>query len=543
MNKLLPQTAHRSLIRCVICILLGAGLIACHPPPALAQGTPASAAPLSVPSSASSASSASSGLLENGVLSWGADLQGGKPYVYADPDHAGQIKGFEVDLARALAKELGAEARHVQNDWSALVPSLERGTFDIILNGLEVTPARLGRVAFTRPYYVFAERLMARRDDPRLVGNDLGVLFGKPPYQSLRVGTLGASLSEHLLSKAGLPSANLIRYEGQEEPYVDLSAGRTDAVLLDDVIASRYGEIRPDLRVVGDVAEGVYSVGVLPTNPRLVARLDQALGHVIASGELSAILRREGLDNPRQARLATWTEADQRALVSPDAGEQAVTATGPRQSTMTSSQLTSFFRAASTTLFLSVFAMLLAVPLGLLLAMARLFGPTPVARLAGLYVELYRGTPVLLQLYVLYYGLADTIRLSAPVAAIVGLGMNYAAYEAEVYRAGILAVPKGQMEASLALGMSTPLALRRVIVPQAMRIALPAVTNDFIALLKDSSLVSIITVVELTKQMTIVAVDTRSYVLPGLLCAGLYFAMSYPLSLFAKKLDERLGRG
>jgi polar amino acid transport system substrate-binding protein len=98
------------------------------------------------------------------------------------------------------------------------------------------------------------------------------------------------------------------------------------------------------------------------------------------------------------------------------------------------------------------------------------------------------------------------------------------------------------MEAAKVLGMSQMLALRRVIVPQAVRIALPGMTNDFIALLKDSSLVSVITVVELTKRMTITAVEVRSWLIPGLLCAALYMAMSYPLSVLSRKLEERLAR-
>ena len=90
--------------------------------------------------------------------------------------------------------------------------------------------------------------------------------------------------------------------------------------------------------------------------------------------------------------------------------------------------------------------------------------------------------------------------------------------------------------------MSKALALRRIIVPQAFRIALPGVTNDFIALLKDSSLVSVITVVELTKRMTITAVEVRSWLVPGLLCALLYMAMSYPLSLLARRLESAMAR-
>jgi polar amino acid transport system substrate-binding protein len=124
---------------------------------------------------------------------------------------------------------------------------------------------------------------------------------------------------------------------------------------------------------------------------------------------------------------------------------------------------------------------------------------------------------------------------------MLGLGLNYAAYEAEIYRAGIQAVPRGQIEAAEALGMTGPLVVRRVLLPQAFRFSLPGVANDFIALLKDSSLVSVITVVELTKRMTIVAVDSGSWLGPGLLCAGLYLAMSYPLSLLARRLEAALG--
>ncbi|MES1171619.1 MAG: amino acid ABC transporter permease, partial [Bacteroidota bacterium] len=187
----------------------------------------------------------------------------------------------------------------------------------------------------------------------------------------------------------------------------------------------------------------------------------------------------------------------------------------------------------------SLGGMAIAVSLGLCLALSRLYLPRG-RWLATAYIELFRGTPVLLQLFLIYYGLAPVLRLDALTAAIVGLGLNYAAYEAEIYRAGLLAVPPGQLEAALSLGMKRTLALRRIVLPQAFRVALPGVTNDFIALLKDSSLVSVITVVELTKRMSITAVDTRGWLYPGLACAALYFAMSYPLSRLARRLERRL---
>jgi len=458
---------------------------------------------------------------ESGELRWGGDLQGGEPYAYEDPAHPGTIVGFEVDVAAAIARRIGVRARFVQNDWSQLVPSLERGTFDVILNGLEVTRRLSGRGAFSRPYYVFTERLLARKDDPTVDG--LASLAGK------RVGTLANSLAYEILSGAPAPGPSPVLYEGVEEPYIDLARGRTDAVLLDDIIAARYGERHPELRVVGDIATGTYAVGVSPEDKDLLAAVDAALADSIDTGELERILRKASLWNARQA-----------ALRSPASATPEAPKTQPPSMSLSHAVL--FLQAAGVTLLVSTLAMGLAVAIGLALAVARAYGPAFLARLAGVYVEIYRGTPVLLQLYLLYYGLASYVRFGAFTAAVIGLGMNYGAYEAEVYRAGIGAVPAGQMDAARALGMSTPLAVRRIVLPQAVRFALPNVTNDFIALLKDSSLVSVITVVELTKQMAITAVDVRSFLLPGLLCAGLYFAMSYPLSRWARGLELRLVR-
>ncbi|HZJ72536.1 MAG TPA: amino acid ABC transporter permease, partial [Planctomycetota bacterium] len=184
-------------------------------------------------------------------------------------------------------------------------------------------------------------------------------------------------------------------------------------------------------------------------------------------------------------------------------------------------------------------AMALAIGLGMAIAVGRVYGG-PVARLllTG-YVELMRGTPVLLQLFVIYYGLAEVVRLPAYVAALLGLGLNYAAYESEIYRSALLAVPRGQLEAARILGLSGWKTLRLVRAPQAFRFALAPMVNDFVAMLKDSSLVSVLTVVELTKQTQIFATNVGSWVVPGVLCAALYLAMSLPLGQLARRLEAR----
>jgi polar amino acid transport system substrate-binding protein len=448
-----------------------------------------------------------------GEVRWGGDLQGGEPYVFRDPRDPSTLVGFEVDLVAALAPRLGAPARFVHNDWSNLVPSLERGDFDLIVNGLEDTAALHGRILLSRPYFQFAEQLVVRR------GSNLRTLEA---LRGRRVGTLASSLAHQILR--GRPGIEIVLYGGQEEPYRDLQLQRTDAVLLDSVIAARYGLTKPDLELADpDVARGSYVIGMRKGDEDVKAAVDAALGELEGRGELRRIYQRWHLPELPAGEAAAAAATDE-----------------PPPATFDAAQVGLFFKGAGVTLIVSLVAMALAVPLGLMLALARMYGGGPVRFLAHAYVELFRGTPVLLQLYILYYGIAPVVHLSALAAAILGLGLNYGAYEAEVHRAALQAFPVGQGEAAAALGFSRAQALRLVLLPQALRTALPAMTNDLIALLKDSSLVSVITVVELTKQMTITAVDVRSWALPGALCAALYFAMSYPLARLAARLEARL---
>jgi polar amino acid transport system substrate-binding protein len=439
-----------------------------------------------------------------GELRWAGDLQGGEPYVFRDPRDPSHLVGFEVEIADRLAQRLGVRAHFVQNDWSNLVPSLERGDFDIILNGLEDIPALHGRILLSKPYFTFSEQLVVRKGAPFRTLDDL---------KGHRVGTLASSLAHQILREH--PKIETVLYGGQEEPYRDLQLGRTDAVLLDSIIAARYGLTKPDLALANaDVARGAYVIGIRRGDDDLLAAIDDALGHL----DFSDI-------------YARWHLPPQPA-VKPVGDVPAAT--------FDLAQVVLFLKGAWVTLAVSMLSMALAIPLGLALALSRLYGGRPARFVSQAYVELWRGTPVLLQLYILYYGIAPIVHLNALSAAILGLGLNYGAYEAEVHRAAIQAIPIGQSEAAAALGLSRWQSLRLVLLPQAFKTALPAMTNDLIALLKDSSLVSVITVVELTKQMTITAVDVRSWALPGALCAALYFGMSYPLARLAARLEKRL---
>ncbi len=455
-----------------------------------------------------------------GVLLWGCDIAGGAPLAFVDPKDPTKLVGFEADIAAAIAKDLGVRSRVVQTDWDSLVPGLERGNYDMAMNGLEIIPERLKRVLMSRPYYVYTLQLVVRRDEERI--KSVADLGGKT------VGTMAGTTAAAFLQHLGNVD---IRSYSQTWPFDDVALGRLDAAFMDTPITAYYAKPDARLKYAGPpVGGGYYGIAIRKSDPELKALIDTVIEELLRTGKLKAIYDKWGLWDKAQAGLFTYgTPAASIKLRAESADAPLATF------------LPLLFKGAGVTIVLSVISMLLAITLGLLLALMRLSGPSIAASVATTYVEIYRGTPLLIQLFILYYGLPNVgITLSPFAAAILGLGMNYAAYEAEVYRAGLEAVPRGQTEAALSLGMGRGLALRRVVFPQAFRISLPAVTNDFIALFKDSSIVSVIAMVELTKTYDILAATTLRYFELGLVVAILYFGMSYPLSIVARRLEKKL---
>lgn len=458
---------------------------------------------------------------ERGYLTWGTDLEGGAPYAFPDPDDQNKIIGFEIDLAEAIGRELGVKIKYVQNAWDSLIPSLERGDFDVAVNGIEITDEREKRVIFSIPYYIYSEQLVVRHDNENI--KSLEDLKGK------KVGTLQGAVAQEILEKIG--GVKIKNYSGVVEPYEDLALGRIDAVFLDYPIAAYYAKPNPKLKLVGTlIGEGYYGIAIRKEDKDLKQEIDRILKKLINSGELKQIYEKWGLWNEKQEKLKEFKEAI--------TGEQLVENV---RGTSPYTFLPQLIKGALITIGLSITSMAVAILTGLFLCLGKLYGTKPVRAFCNIYIEFFRGTPLLIQLYIIYYGLPNIgITLNPITAAIIGLGLNYASYEAELYRAGIMAIPKGQMEAALSLGMTKQMALRRIILPQAIKIAIPGVTNDFIALFKDTSLVSVIAMVELTKTYTIIAANTLKYFELGVIVAFLYFGMSYPLSILAKKLEEKL---
>jgi polar amino acid transport system substrate-binding protein len=463
-------------------------------------------------------------------LRWGGDAEGGAPFVEADPRDPSRLVGFDVEIATLLARELGRVPRFVQVGFTSLDASAARGDFDIGLSGIEDSGVRRSRLAMTIPYYEFREVLTVRQED-RERYRTLADLRGR------RVATLGATLAYDILVTAQSEHGVIpVTYEDDVHPYSDLAVGRVDAVLLDEVLADRGVSRNPGL-VSQDTNEGVgHYVGILaPEQTTLRDQVNNALREAMRDGRLETIFRRWNMWNEDQPRLYARVLAGESSELVPSFGAAASLS----QWDAARRYLPSLFQAALITLVLSCAAMALAVMLGALIASGRVYGPRAVQLALTTYVEVVRGTPLLLQLFVLYFGLASVVQLPAFVAALFGLALNYAAYESEIYRGALLAVPQGQLDAARTLGLSNVQTLTLVRGPQAMRLALAPMTNDFVALLKDSSLVSVITVVELTKQTSIFAANIGSWLVPGMLCAALYLALSLPLAQLARRLEAR----
>ncbi|MFH1051075.1 MAG: ABC transporter substrate-binding protein/permease [bacterium] len=468
------------------------------------------------------------------VLKWAADAESGAPYAFQDAMDPLRLIGFEVDIIKAIAEELGMTQEHVQNQWDGLIPGLERNDYQVAINGLEITKDRERVVAFSEPYYITYEQLVVRKGEEKDITN-LSDLIGKP------VGTLKGALAERILRAAG--GIDVRTYDSEKNSYNDLELERLDAVLIDHPVAMYYAGWNPQLELAGQpIGEVIYGIAMKKSDTLLLKKINGAIQKLKESGKLREILEHWNMWNFMMANYLDDPSASNvpRKDYEKFINQQKLQLTFWDYFNRYVGFLPIMGQAALLTVGLSIVSMIVAIILGLLIALLRVYAPRPFSSLAVLFIEVIRGTPLLIQLFFIYYALPVMgIKISAFFAAIIGLGCNYAAYEAENYRAGIFAVPKGQMEAAISLGMRKIQALRFIILPQAIRVVIPPITNDFISLLKDSSLVSVIAMVELTKVYTQLSGVYYDYIGTGIMVAVLYLLIGLPFVKLAKLAERK----
>jgi polar amino acid transport system substrate-binding protein len=494
-----------------------------------------------------------------GTLVWGADQEGGGPFVYPDPNDPAQRIGFEVELAELIAEHIGVKAEFSQGQWDKLPDLLDRGDIDIVLNGYEWTTNRAERYGVSIPYYIYELQLLGRRADGSIASWD--DLLKPVDGRKRKVSVLGGSAAQDYVERIGGDNIEIALFEGATDAMeaTELALSGIDANVQDLPVWVFYSKGFSHLHPLGPPAgRGYYVAMTRKSDQDLLKAVNDTLVAALQDGRLRKIFTKYGIWNETQMMRGLETDTTGSFI-----GSSGSAAGGAAEDVATESYTPSggwnviqergglLVRSAGMTILLSITAMPIAVFIGLLIALARLYAPWYLGKPAAVYVEIVRGTPLVLQLYLIYFlvpKLLDAIfpgmelTINAFAAAVMGLAINYSAYEAEIYRGGIQAIPRGQMEAAISLGMSRSLALRRVIIPQATRLVLPPMTNDFIALFKDTAVCSVITVVELSKQYYIQARSAGAIVELGLLTALLYLAMSYPLSVLTNRLEKNLNQ-
>ncbi|MFM7052857.1 MAG: ABC transporter permease subunit [Planctomycetota bacterium] len=483
-------------------------------------------------------------------LRWGADPSGGAPFAFFDPADPSRVIGFEVDIMEEVARRLGRPLEPYRADWLALFDALEAGRCDVLMNGFEVTEERAEVARFSVPYFAFGQQIVVRAGDAGQV-RSLADLAGR------RIAVLNGSASVDVLREAGFPDAAILQYDDSLAPYTEVALGRADAALAESIIAAYYaaGDARLAL-VEGTFAPGTYAAVTRKEDAELGAAIDRALRGMQTDGTLGEILQRWGLWDDSQQPLGTARGRTQD--MRPDAR-------GARDLSLDAAAIApAVLKGAGVTVLLTVVAMPIATVAGLFLAVGRLSPRAWLRRASIAYIAVVRGTPLLVQVFLAYFSLpplGQWLYAHAPAAVqgvldlaggegflalpplLVGamcLSANYAAYEAEVHRAGIEAVPKVQWDAARALGLSRGQTLRHVVVPQGVRIAMPAIVNDLNSLIKDSCLVSVIGVTDLLS--VCLGIGKARFTVPEMLviAATVYLALSIAGDLLGNRLERRL---
>jgi polar amino acid transport system substrate-binding protein len=489
---------------------------------------------------------------QRGTLRWGGDQEGGAPFIFPDPQNPRELIGFEVELMQLVADQLGVKAEFRQGQWDKLPSLLGRGDIDVVMNGYEWTPLLAAEFGTSIPYYIYELVLIARRNDTELQDwEDLK----RPEFRDRKnvVSVLTGSAADDY-GQTFSDTVTLRGYDGVTDALRAVEQGQDGvrANIQDRPIWITYADRYQKLHQIGrPLAPGFYVALTRTEDLKLRQAINEAILLLMRNGTLRRLCEKYGLWNETQSlRSIELDEADK--FFAPISASSAEAPVRPQIGTSLWPSRKALLVASTWTILLSLCAMPLAIAAGLGLALLRLYGPAPLSLLSRLFVEMIRGTPLALQLILIYFVLPEFLEwlpgdtqwsLSSFPSAVLALALNYSACEAEIYRAGLQNLPKGQMEAALSLGMTPAQAIRRILIPQATRHVIPPVTNDFIAMFKDTAVCSVIGIAELSKAYYIEAQNTSAVIELGATTALIYLAMSYPLSVLSGRLEDQQHRG
>lgn len=447
----------------------------------------------------------------------------------------GKLQGFDIDLGNEIGKELGIRVRWMPLEWAAVFGAVETGKVDLIMSGVTITDERKKGNGFSRPYFLSGQTIARRKGDTHV--NTIQDL--KDKTVAVQEGTTG----QFAVEKIGVPKDHILKFDLLQDGLMDVRNGRADAAVADLPALKANLPSYPELELTGGIIKQEF-VGIVAQRSAtdLLAAINQALDHIFKDGRYAQLYQHWiGEPVPPEALTELDRVRDMGTLGPgpPPAAQSAPSALSIDWGLLRHS-LPILLSGAWLTIQITLLTLVIGIPLGLLVALARLSSFRPLSLIATVYVEVVRGTPLLMQIYVIYFVLpALNLNFSSFNAAIAALSLNAAAYISEIFRAGIQSIDTGQMEAARSLGMDYRGAMRWVILPQTLRLVLPPLTNEAVALLKDSSLVSVVALSELMREGKELATDTGKATTVYLAVALLYLIMTLPLTYLVRRLEAK----
>lgn len=455
-----------------------------------------------------------SGALEAGVLRVGTEGTYA-PFSFHDPG-TGQLEGYDVDVARAVGDKLGVKVEFVETPWDSIFAALEAGRFDVVANQVTITPERQAKYDMSEPYSVGEGVIVTRADDTSITS--LADLKGK---------TAAQSMTSNWAKVARDAGANVEAVEGFTQAIKLLNQGRVQAVVNDSIAVYAYLAETGDtsVKIAAQTGEKSNQGFAARKNSGLLPDLNTALQALRDDGTLANISQR-------------YLKANATGSASPGPGSQRSTWR------LIADNLWPLAKAAITvTIPLTIISFVIGLVIALVVALARM-SPNPILNgIARLYISIIRGTPLLVQLFIVFFALPELhIKISPFPAAVIAFSLNVGGYAAEIIRSAIQSIPKGQWEAAQTIGMNYPTALRRIVLPQAARVAVPPLSNTLISLVKDTSLASTILVTELLRTAQIAAAPTFEFFALYGTAAVYYWVICLVLSFGQSRLERRLER-
>lgn len=417
-----------------------------------------------------------------------------------------EYAGVDIDLAKKIAKDNNLKLKIVNMSFDSLLGALKTGKIDIIISGMTSTPERKKQVDFSDSYMMTKNIMLVKKDK-------VNEYKDIKDFNNKKVGAQKGTEQEKI-AQTEIENASITSLSRLPDVILALKSGKVEGAVVEKPVAEAYLKQNPKLGISNvkfNEEEKDTVIAVPKDSPKLLSQINKTIKEV----------KDKGLIDKYMTNAANAMNDDSGFI----------------------SKYGSFFlKGIKITILISLIGVALGSILGAFVALMKLSKIKIISWIASIYIEILRGTPMLVQVFIVFFGITAALGLdiSALVCGTIALVINSSAYIAEIIRAGINAVDKGQMEAARSLGLNYRQTMKSVIMPQAIKNILPALGNEFVTLIKESSIVSTIGVGEIMFNAQVVQGISFDPFTPLIVASALYFVLTFVLTRIMNMIEGRL---